>query len=759
MSDAKTAFEIIRVVTRTMMESRETQPALDAVVRLISEKMGAEVCSIYLHDAATDRLRMASTHGLNRGALSGIHFKADEGLTGAVFSQGEIVNIANPRSDPRFMFFPGLGEDHLNNFLGVPIPPGTARGSGVLILQGFEPEPFSHTVEDLAYTLAAQLGTLLENRHLKSAPLPMEPASLGRTTQAREAPPFLRAQLALGEIADGTVLVLQTHQIWDNLFFSESTDSEAELKVLREALELARKETRWLRKRAGEIFAEMDARIFDTHEMFLMDQDYVDLIENHVREKMTAAFAVKLATRELSQKFQQSGNPMLANKAADLRDVGLRLVNALGEVKEDYHPEPESDVGVIVASSEHLPSDLVYLQSRKLLGILCETGGLTSHAAILARSLDIPCLMGIPGLTEYLHSGMRVILEGHSGLIHIRPEPPVVREYQRLLEAFQARGPQHLPPDGDRTRDGHPVQLSGNVSLLSDLQLMKRFGIKSVGLYRSEFFFMIRSSFPDEDTQFGIYRQVMERCGTFGVTFRLLDVGGDKPLKYFDWGKEENPALGWRSIRMLLQRPDILKPHLRALLRAAQLGHMRVVIPMIATLNEIREIKEQLRTSAEELEAEHGVKIRMPPVGIMVEIPAVVLQIEGFLFESDFLCLGHQRSDPVPVRHRSRQRARGGLPPALPSRAAAGPEARFRRGEKGGETRDRVRRNGRGPESHGPVAGTGIDLAQHRAGSGLRHPRGAGAAEFEGLRNAGETGAGTFHRGRSPERDRGLLAG
>jgi phosphotransferase system enzyme I (PtsP) len=468
----------------------------------------------------------------------------------------------------------------------------------------------------------------------------MEPASLAGTSQiAREAPPFLRAQVALGEIADGTVLVLQTHQIWDNLLFSESKDAEAELIVLKEALELARQETRWLRGRAGEIFAEIDARIFDTHELFLMDQDYVDLIETHVREKMTAAFAVKLATRELSQKFQQSGNAMLANKAADLRDVGLRLVNALSEVKEHYHPEPESDTGIIVASSELLPSDLVYLQSRKLLGILCETGGLTSHAAILARSLDIPCLIGIPGLTQYLHSGMHVILDGHSGLIHIRPEPPVVREYQRLREAFQAR-PLVVLPDGDRTRDGYPVQLSGNVSLISDLQLMKRFGIKNVGLYRSEFFFMIRSSFPDEDTQFGIYRQVMERCGTFGVTFRLLDVGGDKPLKYFDWGKEENPALGWRSIRMLLQRPDILKPHLRALLRAAQLGHMRVVIPMISTLTEIREIKEHLRVAAEELQAEHGMKINMPPVGIMVEIPSAVLQIEGFLYESDFICLG-----------------------------------------------------------------------------------------------------------------------
>ncbi len=640
MSDAKTAFEVIRSVTRTMLESRETQPALDAVVRLISEKMGAEVCSIYLHDPEMDRLRMASTHGLNARAAGNVHFNADEGLTGAVFSNGEIMNIADPHADPRYKFFPGLGEERLNNFLGVPIPPGSVRGNGVLILQGTESSPFSSTVEDLAYTLAAQLGTLLENQSLKTAP-PMEPAGVSRIASAAltEAPPFLRANVAFGDIADGKVLVLKTHQVWENLLFSECENPEAELKVLKSALELARKETRWLRKRAGEIFAEMDARIFDTHEMFLRDQAYTDLMESHVREKMTAAFSVKLATREMSKMFVESGNAQLAERSADLRDVALRLLNALGEVQEQYHPEPESNAGIIVAAVELLPSDLVYLQSHKLLGILCETGGLTSHAAILARSLDIPCFIGIPGLTQFLHSGTHVILDGNSGLIYIKPEAPVIREYQRLRESVKSR--QNRPiPDNDRTRDGYPVQLSGNVSLISDLQLMKRFGIKSVGLYRSEFFFMIRSSFPDEETQFGVYKQVMERCGAFGVTFRLLDVGGDKPLKYFDWGKEENPSLGWRSIRMLLQRPDILKPHMRALLRAAQLGHMRLLFPMIATLRELRELKEILKTTAAELEADLGQKIRIPPVGIMVEIPSTVLQIEGFLFESDFVCLG-----------------------------------------------------------------------------------------------------------------------
>ena len=642
MPNAGIAFEIIRSVTRTILESRDIQPALDAVTRLISEKMGVEVCSIYLSEPGVDgatRLRLAAGHGLNRGALAEVTLETGEGLTGAVYSTGELLNIAHPRQDPRFKFFPGLGEDKLESFLGIPIPPGKARGNGVLILQGVEPVPFGPTIEDLAYTLAAQLGTLLESRALGAA----RSVSEGQSPVApREAPPFVRAQTAFGGVADGAVMVLQTQHVWDTVYFTECPDVEAEIALLERALERARAESRRLRQRAGEIFAEMDARIFETHEQFLADEDYLGTMRASIREKRTTAvFAVKFATRETARAFQDSGVPMLAARAADLRDVGLRILNALGEANDRFEANAGSDQGVIVAALELLPSDLVYLQTRNILGILCETGGSTSHAAILARSLDVPCFIGIPGLTRFLPSGTRVILDGNSGLVYIRPDAHVVREYQRLQAATRARTRASAPrAGGDRTRDGHLVEISGNVSLLSDLNLMRRFGIASVGLYRSEFFFMIRNSFPDEDTQFAVYRQVMERYGHGGVTFRLLDVGGDKPLKYFDWGREENPSLGWRSIRMLLQRPDILVPHMRALLRAAQLGTMRLVLPMISTLRELRELKALLHEAARELEREKGKKLVIPPVGIMIEIPSTVIQIEAFLAESDFLCLG-----------------------------------------------------------------------------------------------------------------------
>ena len=636
MSDASTALEIIRSVAQTMQESASTQPALEAVVKLISEKMEVDVCAIYLYQPDTGKLKLTACWGLNRESFSEVIMAPEEGLTGFVYSQGEIINIDNPNQDKRFKYFPTLGEDRLNNFLGIPIPPALKSGAGVMILQSTEKNPFSPMVEDLAYTLAAQVGTLLENRSLK-----LGPSANGKpeAMATKEAPPFVRAQVAVGGIADGDVIILKTHQIWDTIIFTECEEPRSEIALLQQALEVAKQESRWLKVRAGELFAELDARIFEVHELMLSDEHYIGLIESYIREKMAAPFAVKLATRELAKSFQESGNAALSGKAADLRDVGLRILNALGEVKENSSQREEAEEGNIVAAVELLPSDLIYLSTRKILGVLCETGGLTSHAAILARSLGIPCFMGIPGLTTYLQNGTRVIMDGNSGLIYIDPDVHVQREYQRLLEDLGTRI-MEVPSFKSVTRDGKRIALSGNLSLLSDLELMDQYGVEGVGLYRSEFFFMIRNQFPDEETQFQVYRRVLARCGKHGATFRLLDVGGDKPLKYFDWGKEENPSLGWRSIRMLLTRPDILRPHLRALLRTAQLGEMRLVIPMLCMITELRAIKIQLESVRRELEAEYGTRFRQPPIGSMIEIPAAVMQIGMFVQESDFISIG-----------------------------------------------------------------------------------------------------------------------
>jgi phosphotransferase system enzyme I (PtsP) len=637
MSDASTALEIIRSVAQTMQESASTRPALDAVVKLISEKMGVDVCSIYLYQGAENCLHLAASEGLNVRSGEEITMSPGEGLTGYVFSKGEIVNIANPKDDTRNKYFPALGEDRLKNFLGIPIPPASKFGAGVMTLQSTDPSQFPSMVEDLAYTLAAQLGALLENRSLRSTvPTPGK----ADPEAPKHAPPFVRAQVAVGGIADGPVVVLKTHQIWDTIIFAECQDSRAELKTLQKALEIARDESHWLKTRAGELFAELDARIFEAHELMLRDEHYIGLIESHIRENLAAPFAVKLATRELVKSMLDSGVPLLTSRAADLRDVGLRILNALGEATTgDREAATVAQDGNIVAAVELLPSDLIYLATRRILGILCETGGLTSHAAILARSLGIPCFMGIPGLTAYIQNDTRVIMDGNSGLLYIDPDVHVQREYSRLLDDLGTRT-LAVPDFASVTKDGVAIHLSGNLSLISDLELMEQYGIEGVGLYRSEFFFMIRSSFPDEETQFGIYRRVLERCGTHGATFRLLDVGGDKPLKYFDWGKEENPSLGWRSIRMLLSRPDILKPHLRALLRTAQYGEFRLVIPMLSIITEFRALKEQIDLVLKELEAEAGRPLKRPPIGAMIEIPSAMMQIRDFAAEADFLSIG-----------------------------------------------------------------------------------------------------------------------
>ncbi len=634
MSNISTAFEIIRSVTQTMLESQSSQPALDAIVRLISEKMEVDVCSIYLNRPQTGLLHLTSNCGLHSDSIQDISMQTDEGLTGAVFSSGDVINIAHPSKDKRFKYFPSLGEERLQNFLGIAIPPSSKKCLGVLTLQSTDDRPFDSTVEDLVFTLAAQLGTLLENHSLKShGKIPSEePKNI-------IAPAFVRAQVAFGGIAAGPVSTLQTHQIWDTILFSECLDPKEELAVFHKAVELARKESQWLKSKAGELFAEMDAKIFAVHEWMLSDPLLISPIENHIRERMSAFFAVKLATRELAKSFADSGNAQLISKIADVRDVGLRIVNSLNDVKDKRSSWEDTQEGSIVVAVELLPSDLVYLQTKKILGVLCESGGVTSHAAILARSLGIPCFIGLPGLTNYLHNGMPVIMDANSGLLFINPDIHVEREYKRLMEDLETKQLM-VPSHTSITRDGVQIQLSANVSLLSDFAIMEQSGIQEVGLYRTEFFFMIRNQMPDEQAQFELYSKILEHSAEHGATIRLLDVGGDKPLRYFDWGKEENPYLGWRSIRMLLARPEIMKPHLRALLRASQTGKMKILIPMISLVKEIQLIKNAFEEVRIDLENQYGVPFMLPPLGAMIEIPSAVIQIKKILNELDFICIG-----------------------------------------------------------------------------------------------------------------------
>jgi phosphoenolpyruvate-protein phosphotransferase len=246
--------------------------------------------------------------------------------------------------------------------------------------------------------------------------------------------------------------------------------------------------------------------------------------------------------------------------------------------------------------------------------------------------------MGLEGLVQAVRHGMPVILDSNSQLIYLNPDAHVVREYRRIIEG--AVKPKIGGADSLSTIDGQSIQLLGNVSLLSDLDFMERVGLKAVGLYRSEFFFMIRNEFPTEDAQAEVYQRIASRAVKHEVTIRILDVGGDKPLRYFNFGREENPALGWRSIRMLMEREDILQPHLKALLRAAQGGNVRLLVPMITLLSEFRAMKVALQTASNELTRETGNSFLMPPLGVMVEIPSALLQIEDIAREADFLCIG-----------------------------------------------------------------------------------------------------------------------
>ncbi len=326
-------------------------------------------------------------------------------------------------------------------------------------------------------------------------------------------------------------------------------------------------------------------------------------------------------------------------RATDGRDIGHRLLRNLLGVEE--HARELPDEGILVAEELTL-SDLASIEPQRLRGIALATGGATSHATILAKSFEIPTVVGVDSLLESVQESDFLIVDGNSGAAYVRPSKDVLAEYERLDREYRAfnRELESLHDLPAETLDGHRVTLEANIGLMGDLAFAHRHGAEGVGLYRTEFPFLTYRDFPDEEEQLRLYRRVITALGAKRVTLRTLDLGADKYPSYLRLTKEENPFLGWRSIRISLELPDLFKVQLRAILRASVHGQVRLLLPMISSLEEVWRAKELLEEARRELrQAGIGFDEDMP-VGIMVEVPSAVMQSEELAHEVDFLSLG-----------------------------------------------------------------------------------------------------------------------
>jgi phosphotransferase system enzyme I (PtsP) len=619
---------LLRRLREIMAEQISAQSRLDKLVMLIATNMVAEVCSIYLRRAGK-YLELFATEGLNRAAVHKTRMKEGEGLVGLVATTGEAVNLSDAPSDPHFSYRPETGEDPYRSFLAVPIVRG-GQVFGVLTVQNRAAVLYSEEEVEALQTVAMVLAEVVAQGGLFNIAELDEPelrADRPRTFKGEG----LSEGVAVGHVVLHEPRVKVERMIADN--------PQEELKRLDNAIAS-------LRSSVDEMLvsSELDLtgegrEIIEAYRLFAYDQGWRQRMRDAVRTGLTAEAGVERVQDEMRVRVMRFGDAILRERAHDLDDLARRLLRHLagaGDVPPDL---PEN--AVVVARGMG-PAELLDYSREKLVGLVLEDAASTSHVAIVARSMGLALVSSVSGVSDSARGGDAIVVDGETGEVHLRPMPEVVKTFEIKREMRATRVAQYavIRDTPAVTKDGVHIRLMMNAGLLLDMVHLKESGADGIGLFRTELQFMIGETMPRLPDQIAFYKDILDAAGDKPVVFRTLDLGGDKVLPYARWEREENPALGWRAIRIALDRPALLRYQVRALMQAAEGRMLNILLPMISHVAEFNQARGLIDREIERARLLNLLQPKQIRVGAMLEVPALAFMLPQIMRSADFVSIG-----------------------------------------------------------------------------------------------------------------------
>jgi phosphotransferase system enzyme I (PtsP) len=624
-------LKVLEDINKLVNQERDLNSILGKVARRLAEALRLDVASVYLFDEKNKLLVMRATHGLTMDPSAPVSLSPDEGLTGLVFKSRRPVLAAPASSHPAYKFFPGIGEERFESYIGVPMVLG-ARCLGVLVGQAGEQRAIHPAEQTLLNIVASRLAGLLEvSDKLERLKTPAKTPTERRVLQGKG--------VSTG-VAVGRVLLFQGlfQEISLDRFVSQG--AKRELKRLAAAFKHAEQEIRAFIKEIEkkEILEKSESAIFQAHLYILKDPSFRKTIERLVEKKGAAAeAAVVRGAESIIAQFESHGSAMLRERAADIREIGERILAGLLGEEALAGAGQVTGKGAVLVAHDIGPAYLAKLGPDQPAAIITESGGETSHAAILAKSLGIPAVVGVEGAVRQLPNGLNVLVDGKTGFVFLSPEEELVREYAQTWSR-QAEIAQRIHRE---TADAEGVtpffKVTANVGFPADMAMAREFRLRDVGLFRTEFTFMRFTKWPTVAQQEEIYEEMARNFEGY-VTVRTLDIGGDKMLPYVQFPREDNPLLGLRSIRFSMENLSSFRNQVEAILRACLKGHrFRILLPMVSYMWEMETAAEIM----DERVMRMGLRPEQrPPLGIMCEVPALLYQLPDYKDLIDFVSVG-----------------------------------------------------------------------------------------------------------------------